>query len=74
MNTNPKACKAAVDRLAPRPREVLVLLTHGSPRKEIADLMGISISTVNTYCESIYSKLGVSNVAQAVVIASKAGL
>ncbi len=74
MNLNPKACKAAVARLAPRQREVLALLADGHPRKLIADKLEISENTVGSHCEAIYARLGVSSVAQAVVIATKAGL
>ena len=74
MNLHPKACRAAVSRLAPRQREVLTLLAEGEPRKAIADKLNIAESTVSAHCEAIYAKLGVSSVAQAVVIASKSGL
>lgn len=74
MNLQPKACKAAVGRLAPRQREVLKLLANGHARKTIADQLAISMGTVSAHCEAIYAKLGVSSVAQAVVIASKSGL
>ena len=74
MNLSPKACKAAVARLAPRQREVLALLTAGQARKSIANTMGISENTVGNHCEMIYARLGVSSVAQAVVIGTKAGL
>jgi DNA-binding NarL/FixJ family response regulator len=74
MNLHPKECKAAVQRLAPRQREVLTLLADGLPRKLVADKLAISENTVGAHCEAIYARLGVSSVAQAVVIAVKGGL
>lgn len=74
MNLQPKACKEAVARLAPRQREVLKLLATGHARKTIADQLEISIGTVGAHCEAIYARLGVSSVAQAVVLFSKAEL
>ena len=73
MNLHPKECQAAVARLAPRQREVLKLLAEGHPRKIIADKLDIAIGTVGVHCEGIYARLGVSSVAQAVVVFSKAG-
>ena len=73
MDLKPKACKAAVERLAPRQREVLRLLADGLPRKNIADQLGIAEGTVGVHCEAIYARLGVSSVVQAVVVYAKAG-
>lgn len=67
-------CAKAVERLTARQREVLALLTAGHPRKAIADSLGVNIATIGNHCEAIYARLGVSSVAQAVVIATKAGL
>lgn len=64
---------AAVARLSPRQREVLRLLIEGQARKEIAQELGISLATVGFHCEAIYARLGVSSVAQAVVVALRSG-
>jgi len=60
----PKARPA--DELSKRENEVLVLLAQGYLYKEIADTLGISIETVNTYIRRIYEKLHVHSRSQAV--------
>jgi len=59
---------AAVDNsgLSERERQVLDLLSHGHPEKQIADRLKISPHTVHTYIRRIYEKLHVHSHAQAV--------
>ena len=52
--------------LSPREREVLELLARGYLYKEIAEMLKISVQTVNTYIRRIYEKLHVRSRAQAV--------
>jgi DNA-binding NarL/FixJ family response regulator len=52
--------------LSGREREVLELLARGYLYKEIADMLKISVQTVNTYIRRIYEKLHVRSRAQAV--------
>ncbi len=52
--------------LSSREREVLELLAKGYLYKEIADLLHISVPTVNTYIRRIYEKLHVRSRSQAV--------
>jgi DNA-binding NarL/FixJ family response regulator len=52
--------------LSARESEVLQLLAQGYLYKEIADTLGISLPTVNTYIRRIYEKLHVRSRAQAV--------
>ena len=66
QQTRPKAKPA--DGLSPRENEVLVLLAQGYLYKEIADSIGISLPTVNTYIRRIYEKLHVRSRAQAVAL------
>lgn len=54
------------DGLSPREQEVLDLLARGYLYKEIAEAIGISLPTVNTYIRRIYEKLHVRSRAQAV--------
>jgi len=54
------------DPLSAREREVLELVTKGSPYKEIASNLNISIPTVSTYIRRAYEKLHVCSRAQAV--------
>ena len=52
--------------LSTRESEVLQLLSQGFLYKEIADSLGISLPTVNTYIRRIYEKLHVRSRSQAV--------
>jgi DNA-binding NarL/FixJ family response regulator len=52
--------------LSPREQEVLDLLARGYLYKEIAELLNISVPTVNTYVRRMYEKLHVRSRAQAV--------
>lgn len=47
--------------LTTRERELVLHLVEGASNKEIAERMRISISTVKTHVQNIYSKLGVNN-------------
>jgi DNA-binding NarL/FixJ family response regulator len=54
------------ESLSPREGEVLGLLARGYLYKEIAEVLAISVPTVNTYIRRIYEKLHVHSRAQAV--------
>ncbi len=56
----------ATVELSPREREVLELLARGYLYKEIAEMLKISVQTVNTYIRRIYEKLHVRSRGQAV--------
>jgi HD-GYP domain-containing protein (c-di-GMP phosphodiesterase class II)/DNA-binding CsgD family transcriptional regulator len=60
--------------LTSREVEVLRLLVRGLSNKEIAEQLTISRKTTGTHVEHIYTKLGVSNRAQASLFAIKHGL
>jgi DNA-binding NarL/FixJ family response regulator len=62
----PAAETDAAANLSPREREVLELLGRGYLYKEIADSLGIGVTTVTTYIRRIYEKLHVRSRAQAV--------
>jgi DNA-binding NarL/FixJ family response regulator len=55
-----------MEDLTPREGEVLQLLASGDLYKEIADTLGISITTVNAHIRRIYEKLHVRSRGQAV--------
>ena len=79
--TSPKAAvrsptveAAKVEGLSPRESEVLDLIARGFIYLEIADRMGVSVSTVQSHVRNIYGKLGVHNKAEAVFEARQCGL
>src|SRR6266496_1379340 len=55
-----------IAHLSQREREVLELAARGFAFKEIADSLGISVTTVGTHIRRIYEKLHVHSRAQAV--------
>ncbi len=64
----------ALDELSPREVEVLRLVSKGYRNAEVAKLLGLSPQTVGSYIKSIYSKLGISNRAEATIEATRRGL
>ncbi len=62
-NGMPPHATPADFKLSARETDVLWLLLDGKTRKEAAHITGISISTVNTYCERIFKKTDTGNIA-----------
>jgi DNA-binding NarL/FixJ family response regulator len=60
------ASEHSTAELSARESEVLQLLAQGYLYKEIADTLGISLPTVNTYIRRVYEKLHVRSRAQAI--------
>jgi DNA-binding NarL/FixJ family response regulator len=60
--------------LSPREGEVLRMLHSGASVPQIAETMLVSESTIKTYLSRLYDKLGVNNRAQALAVATRAGL
>jgi DNA-binding NarL/FixJ family response regulator len=52
--------------LTARQREVMVLLTSGYSRKEIAKEMGVTEETIKSHLQSVYLKLGVHRQIEAI--------
>jgi DNA-binding NarL/FixJ family response regulator len=65
----PAAGSKAADeaRLSQREREILDLLAQGFVTKEVADKLGITLSTAQTHMRKIYSKLHVHTRTEAVL-------
>jgi DNA-binding NarL/FixJ family response regulator len=57
---------AAVPRLTPREREVIQLLAEGHRNKKIAQMLGISIKTVETHRTTLMRKIGVKSIVELV--------
>ena len=61
-------------QLSPRELEVLRLIAEGLSNKEIAQGLGISLSTVKTHIEELLAKLSASDRTQAAIKALRQGL
>jgi DNA-binding NarL/FixJ family response regulator len=53
---------APVERLSPRESQIFELMGQGHTTRQIAEKLGISTKTVETYRDNIKSKMGISNV------------
>ena len=60
--------------LSGREEEVLTYIAKGLNRKEIAEILGISVHTIVTHVRAIYFKLDISSRAEATVEALRRGL
>ncbi|MFT3750925.1 MAG: response regulator transcription factor [Agriterribacter sp.] len=57
---------AQLPMLTAREKDILHYLSKGSPYKEIASELKISVDTVKRHCYNIYQKLGVDNKVEAI--------
>jgi DNA-binding NarL/FixJ family response regulator len=62
-----KSPSSEVEKLTKREHEILALLAKGYLYKEIADQLGISLSTVRAHLHAVYEKLHVQSRTEAVV-------
>jgi DNA-binding NarL/FixJ family response regulator len=72
MLTNPKWTGG--DGLTGREREVLQLVAEGNTTKEIANILHLSVKTVDTHREHIMEKLSIHNIAGLTKYAVREGL
>ena len=70
----PAASKELFPTLTEREREILQLIAHGSTNSDIARYLALSVKTVSNYVSNIFSKLQVTDRAQAIIRARDAGL
>ena len=68
-----ETARMRVNSLTPRERQVLDLVAQGKLNKVIADMLGISIKTVELHRSRVMSKMKVKSVAQLVQLAIRAG-
>jgi len=66
--------RGAREALSPRERQVLQLTVEGKSNKEVATLLNLEVHTVRTYRKTMMGKLGVSNVAELIQVATASGL
>jgi DNA-binding NarL/FixJ family response regulator len=66
--------RSAFDTITIREKEVLKLLAEGYQNKEIADLLCISVKTVETHRANLMDKLGLHSIAALTLLAYEHGL
>ena len=74
VDRSSKQQEAAEQGLSDREREVLRLIAEGRTYKEMANLLGVSVKTIETYRERIKEKLGLTTRAEMVRYALEKGL
>jgi DNA-binding NarL/FixJ family response regulator len=68
------AAAARLERLTDRERDVLTAIGRGSNNTEISEQLFIGAATVKTHINSVFTKLGLRDRAQAVVFAYESGM
>jgi two-component system, NarL family, nitrate/nitrite response regulator NarL len=68
-NTIEKSSERSEVKLSPREHETLQLLSHGLSYEQVAEKMGVTLSTVQSNVRSLYRKLNVKSQTQAVSMA-----
>ena len=71
---NPEAADATYDLLSPREQQVLRLIALGHTNLQVADRLGLSVKTVETYKSRLMTKLGLTGRAALVRYALQQGL
>jgi RNA polymerase sigma factor (sigma-70 family) len=72
MKKNTKT--TALDGLSPRERQVLKLVVEGKTSKEIAAIVGVKPSSIDTYRSRVMAKLEINDVPSLVRLAIRHGL
>lgn len=68
------AATSSLSGLTDRERDVLVLIARGHSNQEIAESLGITLSTVKNHVTRLFAKIAVRDRAQAVITAYENGL
>ncbi|MFH8410173.1 LuxR C-terminal-related transcriptional regulator [Streptomyces sp. NPDC018019] len=69
-----RAARAALDLLTARERQILVLISQGNSNRRVARALGISEKTVKNHLSAVFTKAGVSDRTQAVVLGIRSGI
>ncbi|RSO03942.1 helix-turn-helix transcriptional regulator [Streptomyces sp. WAC 06783] len=69
-----RAARAALDLLTARERQILVLISQGNSNRSVARALGISEKTVKNHLSALFTKAGVSDRTQAVVLGIRSGI
>lgn len=70
----PPDAPGGFDSLSPREREVLQLIAEGHTNKSIAEIMHVSVKTIEKHRASVMTKLNVQDLAALIRLAIKHGL
>lgn len=70
----PKADNNKINQLSKREYEILQLISSGVNAKNIANSLGISVTTVRNHIKNLYTKLGVHSQAEAINCAIQNGI
>lgn len=68
------AAERRIETLTPRERDVLVLLSEGKSNKEVAIALDLSVRTVEMHRATMFDRLGVRSLPEALRIAFRAGM
>ena len=71
---SPEAADASYEQLSPREQQVLQLIALGHTNLQVADRLGLSVKTVETYKSRLMAKLGLAGRAALVRYALQQGL
>jgi len=74
QSSEAELCQSPLDKLSIRERELLQLIAENKSTKEAAQLLHVSIKTIDARRRNIMDKLGVSGIADLTKIAIKEGL
>lgn len=69
-----KGMRDPLERLTPRQREILQLVVEGKKTREIAEILSVSVKTVETHRAQLMDRLGIHDVAGLVRYAIRNGL
>jgi two-component system, NarL family, response regulator NreC len=69
-----KQVEDSYDLLTPREREILQLLAEGKTNKEVANLLGLSVYTVDAHRSNILQKLNLHGVPELILYAVRKGI
>jgi DNA-binding NarL/FixJ family response regulator len=74
VDGRPAQAASSIDALTPRQREILQLVAEGKSTREIADLLHLSVKTVETHRSQIMQRLDIFDVAGLTRYAIRAGI
>ena len=69
-----QTARSSLDQLTPRQREILQLVAEGKTTRAIADLLTVSVKTVESHRAQLMERLEIRDVAGLVRLAIREGL